>query len=394
MKKRTYFDYAASTPIRTDVLSAMRPYFSAEYGNAGSLHSFGQRAIAAVDESREALARALGAEFRNVIFTGSATEANNLALRGAVKKWNETHGGAGKKPHIIISAIEHESVRETAKDIAKEGVEVTEIRVDSGGLIDPIDVRKSMTPETILVSIMYANNEIGTIEPIKEIGKVVAGFRSGRASQYPLFHVDAVQAFQFLFCDVNELGADFLTLSAHKIYGPKGIGALYVRDLDFLFPIITGGGQEFGLRSGTENVAGIVGFAKAVELATKNRKSAAGRAALLADRLMRQMLRVNPNIKRHGPRDASRRLPNILNMYIPGVRADELITQLDLKGIAISAGSACKARSVSPSHVFEAIGVALRAGKESVRISVGAATTAKEIETFLQEFKKIFRSYE
>lgn len=389
MKKRIYFDCAASTPVDPEVLSAMKPYFRAEYGNAGSLHSFGQKAIAAVDRGREVLARALGTDFRNIVFTGSATEANNLALRGAVKKWNEAYGGVGKKPHIVISAIEHESVRETARDLAREGVRLTEVAVDSGGFVDPREVRKAITPETILVSVMYANNEVGTIEPIKEISREVASFRADHRSRYPLFHTDAVQAFQFAPCDASDLGVDLLTLSAHKIYGPKGIGALYVRDFDFLSPIVTGGGQEFGMRSGTENVSSIVGFAKAVELAGKNRKRAAKRAALFTDRIMRQLPRICPEIKRHGPEDPLRRLPNIVHVHIPGYRTDEMITRLDRAGIAISAGSACKARSVSPSHVLAALGVDAKESRESVRISVGAGTTAQETETLLREFKNM-----
>jgi cysteine desulfurase len=386
---KIYLDYAATTPVDPDVFRAMKPYFAEQWGNAGSLHYFGQKAMKALDESREKIAGSIGADFREIIFTGSATEANNLALRGVI--------GAARKnfaaPYrIVISKIEHESVLKTAQDLEREGVEVVYLPVDKSGLVNLKKLKESLNERTILISIMYANNELGTIQPIKEIAKIIKDYRG--SNSYPLFHSDAVQAFQFLSCDVNELGVDLMTLSAHKIYGPKGIGALYVRDKNNLSPIIFGGGQEYGLRSGTENIPSIVGFAKAVGLAIKNREKEGKKISALRDYFWNGLKKANSKIKLNG--SAKNRLPNILNVNFPacagrsGKSAEDLLIKLDLAGVAISAGSACSARSLEPSYVLRACGLPLNVIKSSLRISLGRFTTREEVSEALKIIKKAY----
>src|SRR3989344_763097 len=385
LNKKIYLDYAASTPVDREVLQTMEPYFSVKFGNPGSLHSFGQEAITAVDKSREKIAQSINADFREIIFTGSATEANNLMLRGIVEAFSverlafsQKNKTLNPKPytlnsHIIVSAIEHESILETVRDIEKRGVaRVSIIPVNKNGIVDLKKLKKELNERTILLSVMYANNEIVTIQPIAEIAKIIEEYRiqnikyrknkdkkSSLCSKsyilnpiYPLLHTDAVQTFQFLDCDVQKLGVDLMTLSAHKIYGPKGIGVLYVRSLrptpHILHPIITGGGQEFGLRSGTENVPAIVGFAKAVELAVKNREKETKRIAELTNYFWKELKKIYPKAKLNGIMNNSF-LPNILNIYFPNQNAQDLLTKLDLNGITVSSGSACSTRSTQPS---------------------------------------------
>ena len=394
--KKIYLDYAATTPVDGEVFEAIKPFFSETYGNAGSLHSFGREAVTAVDSARSKVAEAIGAEFRDIIFTGSATEANNLALRGTLKTKNYK-----LKPKIIVSAIEHESVLETARDLEKEGVEVAVVPVGSGGVVDLKKLKSALDDRTALVSVMYANNEIGTIQPIAEISKIIKEF-----NHEILFHTDAVQAFQYLDCNVNALGVDFLTLSAHKIYGPKGVGALYIRTIGPIGligpigPIVTGGGQEFGLRSGTENVPGIVGFAKAVGLVSDSRELENSRIRDLRGYFWRELKRVYPDAETNpsqvalgfalgqnlGQRGS---LPNILNVYFPGHKAEDLLVKFDKAGIAVSAGSACQARAARPSHVLRALGLPEERARSSIRFSFGRFTTDFEIKTVLRRVEKM-----
>ncbi|MFH0712451.1 MAG: cysteine desulfurase family protein [Candidatus Jorgensenbacteria bacterium] len=382
--KKIYLDCAATTPVDKRVLEAMLPYFGSPpaggYGNAGSLHSFGREAIAAIDSARNDVAKAIGAEYGDVIFAGSATEANNLVLRGVLKTGNRK-----SKPKIIVSAIEHESVLETARDLGKEGVEVVILPVNGEGFVDLEKFKSSLDERIVLVSVMYANNEIGTIQPIAEISKIVKEFN------YKIFfHTDAVQVFQYLDCNVNVLGVDFLTLSAHKIYGPKGVGALFIRNRQSaahnLKPVITGGGQEFGLRSGTENVPSIVGFAKAVELVNHSRESENGRVAKLRDYFFEEIRKIYPPSLRNGGEPA---LPNILNVYFPGHRAEDLLVKFDRAGIAVSAGSACQSRAARPSHVLQALGFPEERVKSSIRFSFGRPTTDSEIKTVLKRVEEM-----
>jgi cysteine desulfurase len=398
---RIYLDYAATTPVDPAVRRAMQPYFSAKFGNPGSLHSFGQEAIAAVDRSRETIAHSIGAEFREVIFTASATEANNLALRGAIRtvlKKDEKIVGDNVRPRIIISAIEHESILETARDLERDSVEVIYLPVNQKGIVDFDHLKKSLNDRTVLVSIMYANNEIGSVQPIAEIAKIIRAY-----STKIIFHTDAVQAFQFLDCNIKNLGVNLMTISSHKIYGPKGAGALSIRKGTMTSNntehIISGGGQEFGLRSGTENVPTIVGFAKAVELADAVREKESKRIAALRRTLWHGIKKVYPKAEINGGENAgdlsgkghsAATLPNILNVYFPGHAAQDLLTRLDLAGLAVSSGSACRSRAMESSYVIEALGYSRERAKSSIRFSLGRPTTKAEIAATMKQKLKMY----
>jgi cysteine desulfurase len=391
---RIYFDYAASTPVDPRVLRAMKPYFLKEFGNPGSLHSYGQKAIGAVDASREAIARMIGAEFREIIFTDSATEANNLALRGAVNFYKKNNVSA-KQPRIIISSIEHESVLETARALENEGVEVMYLPVDKEGVVSLDTLKKALSENTILVSIMYVNNEIGTVQPLQEIAKIIADHKAKNSAKnnpskiYPLFHADAAQAFQLFDCNVKTLGVDLMTLSAHKIYGPKGIGVLKItKELE---PEITGGGQEFGLRSGTENVPAIVGFAKAMELAAETRAKEVKRLSELRKALWASIKKIVPHAEINGPITASHS-PHILNAYFKGHEAQDLLVKFDRAGIAVSSGSACRSRAIEPSYVLQALGFSKERATSSIRFSFGRQTTKGDVTKATKLFASIFRS--
>jgi cysteine desulfurase len=389
--KALYLDWAATTPVDPAVQAAMEPYLTEQFGNPNSLHSFGQAAQAAQDRAREALAKAIGARFREIIFTGSATEANNLALRGTVKQFQIANLKAqNKKPKIIISAIEHESVLETARDLGRDGVEVVEIPVDSSGVIDLKKLEAALDERTVLVSVMYASNEIGTVQPIPEIAGIIREFRDSLNPKpdtlYPLFHTDAVQAFAYLGCDVENLGVDLMTLSAHKICGPKGAGILYRKDLgadhNYLASILTGGGQEFGLRAGTQNVAGIVGFAVAAERATHVRAEEIERMAALGNLFWTELSKkitgvilngVPPEVRRTGA------VPNIWSVSFPRHCARDLVVRLDMAGVAVSAGAACSSRSPKESYVLAALGISKERVANGVRFSFGQGTTEADI---------------
>ncbi len=380
LMKNIYLDYASSTPIATEVVKVMESHWSDTFGNPGSTHWFGQQASGAVFKARQTIASFLDVDYKDILFTSSATEANNLALRGVLKKSKQ------KNPRIVVSAIEHESILETCRDLEKEGVEVVYIPVNKEGIVDCKEVERALNKRTILVSIMYANNEIGTIQPVKKIGELIKKYKG--EDNYPLFHTDAVQAFQYLPCSIKKLGADLLTLSAHKIYGPKGIGLLCVKDKGLLAPIITGGGQESGLRSGTENVPYIIGLAKAMELVEKNRNKELRRVGELRDYFWKEMKDVVSDIEMNG--SLKNRLPNNINIYFPGRPASDLCIELDIWGLAVSSGTACSARSIKPSYVIEALGGSEDRAFSSLRISLGRYTTKAEIVSALKIFKQRF----
>lgn len=397
MKSRIYLDYAASTPVAPEVLKVMEPYSTDEFGNPGSLHSFGQRALAAMDKSRETVAKTIGADFREVIFTGSATEANNLALRGVVRAIVSGNQNTSARPaKIIISSIEHESVQETARDLEKDGVEVVYIPVDRNGLVVVKKIKEALDERTVLVSVMYVNNEIGSVQPISEISELIKNWKLKikNSSGYPLVHTDAAQAFNYFDCDVNKLGVDLMTLSGQKIYGPKGVGALFVKNPKLLSPIITGGGQEFGLRSGTENVPAVVGFAKAIELAWKDRKKNFQDISSLKDYFWRGLKKIYPQaeINGIGNKESGIMVPHILNIYFPTEFAGDLLIKLDIAGVAVSAGSACSARSYIPSYVLQALGLSEERIRGSLRFSFGKITTRAELNDALKIMKGILNS--
>ena len=378
--KNIYLDYASSTPMATEVAKVMEPYWSDTFGNPGSTHWFGQQASGAVFKARQTIASFLDVDYKDILFTSSATEANNLALRGVLKNSKQ------KNSRIIVSAIEHESVLETCRDLEKEGVEVVYIPVNKEGVVDCKEIERALNKRTVLVSIMHANNEIGTIQPIKKIGELIKKYKG--ENSYPLFHTDAVQAFQYLPCSIKKLGVDLLTLSAHKIYGPKGIGLLYVKDRDLLTPIITGGGQEDGLRSGTENVPYIIGFAKAIELVEKSREKEVKRIGDLREYFWQELKKIISDIEING--SIKYRLPNNLNIYFPGRPASDLCIELDIWGLAVSSGTACSARSIKPSYVIEALGGSEDRAFSSLRLSFGRHTTKAEVSSALEIFKQRF----
>ncbi len=415
MRKQIYLDYAATTPIDPEVSREILLYLKEEYGNPSSIYTLGQKSLAAIDEAREKLANFLGCQVSEVIFTGSATEANNLAIFGVIKslqskfpegKPSASYGaGKNQKLHIITSQIEHSSVLEPCQVLEREGVKVTYLPVNREGLLNVSDLDNAIRPETVLVTIMYANNEIGTIQPIQEIGKLLKTKRSNLEDKI-YFHSDTVQTVPYLDCNAELLGVDLLTLSAHKIYGPKGVGALFVRERTKIEPLIFGGGHEFGLRSGTENVAGISGFGKAIEKIKDSRLAAGGvasgeprlgreprqrrevkRIRKLRDKLIEGILKNIPDSELNGSK--IQRLPNNANFSFKGVEGESLIIALDQEGIAASTGSACSEKSLEPSHVLLALGLSEKEALASLRLTLGKYTTEKEVEKVLKVLPKI-----
>ena len=372
--KRIYLDYAAATPLDPRVLQIMMPWLTTEFGNPSSLHYWGQQARAAVQKSREQVAHCLRVSAEELIFTSGGTEADNLALKGVA----EAQGKKGK--HIITSQIEHHAILHTCEYMEKHGYEVTYLPVDENGLVNPADVAAAIRPDTILVSIMLANNEIGTIQPIAEIGKIVK-------EKGITFHTDAVQAVGAIPVDVNDLKVDLLTLTGHKFYGPKGIGALYVRKGTRIAPQMHGGSHERNLRAGTENVPGIIGLGAAAELAEAELTETMKRVTALRDRLIKETLAGVSHSRLNG--DAVKRLPNNINFSFSFVEGEALLLMLDMKGIGASSGSACTSGSLDPSHVLLAMGLDHETAHGSLRISLGRHSTDAEVDYFLKELPPI-----
>ena len=374
--------------MHPNVEEIMRSYFRGDFGNAGSLHSFGQRANAGIESAREIIANELGINPNEIIFTGSATEANNHILRGAVVGFKETRDN-GQAIRIITSSIEHESVFETAEDLEKNGVEIVKIPVSSDGVIDTDKLKEELGENTAVVSVIFASNVIGTIEPIKEVSEIIKNFRKEKGSKYPLFHTDAVQAFQFLKLDMGKFGIDALTLSAQKIYGPKGVGILALREdwLTRVAPLIAGGTQEFGYRAGTPNTPGIVGFGKAVEIVTSNREEESERVEKLRDMLWAGIKKIVPDAELNGSEKI--RLPNNLHVSFPGQDNQELLIKLDQAGLAVSIGSACSIRSRKASRVVLELGLGEERATNSIRFTLGRNTTEEEIEETLKRISSL-----
>jgi len=365
---RIYLDYNATTPVDREVLDAMLPYFSGSFGNASSIHSAGQRGRSAVDAARESVAALLSAKPAEIVFTCGGTEADNLALFGTVAR------GAERRRHMITTVIEHHAVLNSAQALEKQGVDVTYVPVGRTGIVDPDDIREAIRPETALISVMLANNEIGTIQPIEEIGRIAA-------EEDIYFHCDAVQAAGKLPLDVNRLGVDLLSISAHKIYGPKGVGALYVRAGTELEPIFHGGHHERDRRPGTENVPGIVGMGKAAELAVKNVVTDGACLASLRDKFETALLSL-PGVRLNG--DVRHRVPNTSNLSFDAAGGEALVIALDLQGIACSTGAACSSGAVEPSHVLTAIGLTPDQARSSLRFSLGRPTKEEEVDCAIE----------
>ncbi len=369
-----YFDHAATTPPRPEVVEAMLPYYHENWGNPSSFHSSGQTAREGMGRAREQVAALLGALPEEIVFTGSGTEADNQALVG-ISLANQKRGD-----HIITSTIEHHAVLHTAKFLENHGLKLTYLPVDATGLVDPNDVRKAITEQTILVSIMHANNEIGTIQPIGEIGAICR-------EREVLLHTDAVQTVGHVPINVRELNADLLSLSAHKLYGPKGIGALFVRKGVRIAPLIHGGGHERGRRSSTENVPGIVGLGEAARLAAQDMEWEMKHNSELRDSLIEGVLERVPNSLLAG--HPTQRLPNNASVCVRYIEGESMLLNLDFEGIAVSSGSACTSGSLEASHVLLAIGLPHDVAHGSLRISVGRGNTPAEVDHFLNVFPPI-----
>lgn len=372
--KRIYLDYTATTPTHPEVAKAMSPYFTDVFGNPSSIHSYGQEGKGAIEEVRVKVAELIGARDEEIVFTSGGTEADNFALKG-VAYANEKKGN-----HIITSPIEHHAVMETCKFLEKRGFRVTYLPVDGDGLIDPDDVKRAITSETVLISVMHANNEIGTIEPIVEIGKIAR-----EAEVY--FHTDAVQTVGHIPVDVDEMRVDLLSLSAHKLYGPKGVGALYIRKGTKLTPFMHGGEQERRRRASTENVPGIVGLGRAVELARQEMSEEAKRLTCLRDQLITGLLERIDHIHLNG--HPQMRLPNNVNVCVDFIEGESTALNLDLEGICVSTGSACSSSSLEPSHVLLAIGIPPEQAHGSLRLTSGKWTTEEDIRRVLEVLPRI-----
>jgi cysteine desulfurase len=367
---RIYLDHNATTPVDPAVLDAMLPFFSAEFGNASSIHTFGQQARSAVETAREQVATLLNARPQEIIFTSGGTESDNHAIFGV------TAHATGNAKHIITSAVEHEAVLNACQALEKQpGVAVTYLPVSREGLIDPEDVRRALRPETVIITIMHANNELGTIQRLEEIGRIAA-----EADVY--FHTDAVQSIGKIPVDVKALQLDLLSLSGHKFYAPKGVGALYIKSGTRLRQLLFGGHHQRGFRPGTENVPGIVGLGKAAELARLSLTEDANRISSLRDQLERELLARVPDSFANAA--STPRTPNTTNLTFPGIEGEALIISLDLKGLACSTGAACSSGAVEPSHVLTAIGLSSAEARASIRFSLGHHTTSAQIATAIE----------
>ena len=365
MTERIYLDHAATTPLRPEVRAAMEPYLASDgCGNPSSLHADGQRAKRALDAARDTLAQAVGGQFSEITFTSGGTEADNAALVGVLL-------ARGRGSHLVTTQIEHEAVSETARFLERLGFGVTFVPVDEFGRVSPDSVAEALTDRTVLVSVMHANNEVGTVQPLREIADIVH-------ARGAYLHTDAVQTFGQLPVHAQELGVDLITISAHKIYGPKGAGALYVRSGVPIEPLLHGGGQERERRAGTENVPAIVGFGEAVRLMLPEREAEAARLTGLRDLFLSCLRQRLPGVVLNG--HPSERLPNNLNISFPGLDAETLLLALDRAGVSASSGSACTSGSIEPSHVLSAMGLADDRVRSAVRLTLGRGTTREHVD--------------
>lgn len=372
-----YLDNAATTPVDSRVFAVMQPFLVEDYGNPSSFHRPGKTAKDAIDEARAQVAKVIGARADEVTFTSGGSEANNLAVLGVAR----AHATAGK--HLISARTEHPSVLEALEHLAKkEGFEVTYISVDADGLVDPAEVVAAIRPDTTLVTVMLANNEIGTIAPVREIGSLIRKNREARKSIYPFFHTDACQAVGAIEVDVQKLNVDLMTVNSSKIYGPKGVGALYARRGIKIAPLMFGGAQEKGIRPGTENVAGIVGFGEAITIANQERDEQSARLAPLRDYLIEGILKSIPKTRLNG--HPTQRLPNNVNISVMDIEGEALLLYLDAKGVYASTGSACTSATLDPSHVILALGLPYEVAHGSLRFTLGRSTTKEDLDYVLE----------
>lgn len=377
-----YLDNAATTPVSKDVLDAMQPYFSEKFGNPSSIYKTGQEARSALENAREEAAKLLGANSGEIIFTSGATESNNLALKGVAFYWSQT---LGIKPHIIVSSIEHHSVLDVADYLEKSfGFEITKLPVSEEGVVDPKELENSIKENTAIVSIMHGNNEVGSIQPIKELSQIIKKANEKRENKI-VFHTDAVQAFQYLGSNVQNLGVDILSLTAHKFYGPKGVGLLYVRTGTKFLPQQQGGAQERKQRAGTENVPYIVGMVEAMKNAGKSGKEIQEIRDYLVERIIKEI----PDVVLTGPKDNSQRLPHISGFIFKKIEGESILINLDLLGIAASSGSACTSGSLASSHVLTAMGYDDLLAHGSIRFSLGKMNSRDDIDEMMKHLPQI-----
>ncbi len=374
MNKRVYFDYSATTPMKKEVLDEMLPFFNTDFGNPSSVHSFGRQGKNALDIARDRVAKTLNAKSEEVFFTGGGSEADNWAIKGVA------FANKNKGNHIITTKIEHHAVLHTCEYLEKEGFEVTYLDVDQYGLVNIDDLKSAIKDSTILITIMYANNEIGTVQPIKEIGQIAK-------EKGIIFHTDAVQAYGNVIIDVNDLGVDLLSISAHKVYGPKGVGALYIKRGTKIHQLIHGGAQEKRRRAGTENIPGIVGFGKAAEMAYENIEDHINRLISMRDKLIKGIMEKIPYTKLNG--HPTKRLPGNANISIEFIEGEALLLSLDMVGIAASSGSACTSGSLDPSHVLMAIGLSHEIAHGSLRLTMGDFTTEEDVDYVIEKLPAI-----
>ena len=370
--KTIYMDHSATTPVRAEVIEAMLPCFGQDFGNASSVHAVGRRAHEALEGARDTVATSIGASPEEIIFTAGGTEADNLAIKGVA--------AVARKRHVITSAIEHHAVLNACTALEKQGFEVTRLPVDAHGLVAPQSLADALREDTCLVTVMLANNEVGTIEPVRELAALAAD------AGVP-FHTDAVQALGKIPVDVCELGVDMLAISAHKFYGPKGVGALYVRKGTRIRPTQHGGHHERGLRAGTENVAGVVGMARALELACTEMGEQSERLRLLSDELASGLMERVPNCRLNG--HPERRLPHLVNLSFENVEGESLLMSLDAEGVAVSTGSACTSGTLEPSHVLTSMGIPPEKSHGSLRLSLGRDNTSAEVAYVLEKLPPI-----
>lgn len=369
MKKQVYMDYSATTPTKKEVIEAMNPYFFQNFGNPSSVHAFGRQARDSVDKSRQIVAGAIGAKREEIYFTAGGTEADNWAIKGVARALRK------KGNHIITTKIEHHAVLHACETLEKEGYEITYLNVDNEGLVNPKDLKEAIKENTILISVIFANNEIGTVQPIKTLGAIAKESRV-------LFHTDGVQALGNMEIDVDDMNIDLMSLSAHKIYGPKGVGALYIRKGTRISNFIDGGAQERKRRAGTENVPAIVGFAKAVELSIHNLDAHIEKLTTLRERLKNGILNAIPYAKYNG--HPTQRHPGNVNICFSFIEGESLLLSLDLVGIGASSGSACTSGSLDPSHVLMAIGLTHEIAHGSLRLTIGDFTTEEDIDYVIE----------